>query len=289
MQKVKFSFTSKFGTMVDAIMSRLSETFDNLKKEGKRALIPYLTVGYPHPRHTVAIMQHLERGGSDVIELGVPFSDPLADGPTIQKSSAVALEHGVNLHTVLQIIRDFRATGSETPVVIFGAFNPYLRYGLEKFAADAKQAGADAILIADLPADDADEFAPLLKENGLDLICLIAPTSDMERKRMICQHGGGFLYYISVKGVTGARESQEFDLDEAIAEIRQCSDLPVAVGFGISTPEQASKVGAAADGVIVGSALINVITRAAEEGTDEAIYQSVEDYMRSLKDALPAR
>jgi tryptophan synthase alpha chain len=272
--------------MVVAIMSRLSEKFKTLRTQGERALIPYLTAGYPHPRHTVKIMQHLERGGADVIELGVPFSDPLADGPTIQKSSAVALGHGVTLSSVLDMVREFRATGSETPVVIFGAYNPYFHYGMEKFAADARAAGADAVLIADLPADDADEVAPVLKAEGLDLICLIAPTSNLERKRMICSHGSGFLYYISVKGVTGARETQQFELEQAIAEIKECSDLPVAVGFGISTPEQAAKVGGWADGVIVGSALINVITKAAE-GSENAMYPAVEDYMRSLKEALP--
>src|SRR5690606_5777124 len=149
-----------------------------------------------------------ERGGADIIELGVPVSDPLADGPTIQKSSAVALDNGVTLAMVLDMVREFRAAGSETPIVIFGAYKPYFHYGLEKFAADAKAAGADAVLIADLPADDADEVAPILKKHGLDLICLIAPTSNLERKKLICAHGSGFLYYISVKGVTGAREAQ---------------------------------------------------------------------------------
>lgn len=272
--------------MVVASMSRLSEKFENLKKRGEKALIPYLSAGYPEPRHTVSIMRHLERGGADVIELGVPFSDPLADGPTIQKSSAVALGHGVTLSRVLDMIREFRAE-SDLPLVIFGAYNPYFHYGFERFAKDAKAAGVDGVLIADLPADSAEEVAPIMKEHGLDLICLIAPTSNLERKRMICQYGSGFLYYISVKGVTGARETFEFELDEAIAEIRQCSDVPVAVGFGISTPEQAAKVGGAADGVIVGSALINVITKAAEAGSDDEIYGAVEKYMRSLKDALP--
>lgn len=273
--------------MVVEIMTRLPEKFKNLRSRGERALIPYLTAGYPEPRHTVNIMQSLEKGGADVIELGVPFSDPLADGPTIQKSSAVALSHGVTLTRVLDMIREFRATGSETPVVIFGAFNPYFHYGLEKFAADAKAAGADAVLIADLPADDADEVAPILRAQGLDLICLIAPTSDLSRKKLICEHGSGFLYYISLKGVTGAREAQSFELEEAISEIRQCTDLPIAVGFGISTPEQAAKVGGWADGVIVGSALINLITEADSTAkVDADIYDAVEAYMRSLKEAI---
>jgi tryptophan synthase alpha chain len=271
--------------MVDGIMSRLSEKFDALRSRGERALIPYLSAGYPEPRHTVFIMQSLEKGGADIIELGVPFSDPLADGPTIQKSSAVALGHGVTLQTVLDMVREFRASGSQVPVVLFGAYNPYFHYGFEKFAVAAREAGADGVLIADLPADDADEAAPILKKEGLDLICLIAPTSNLERKKLICKHGSGFLYYISVKGVTGARQNQTFELNEAMADIRSCTNIPVAVGFGISSPEQAAQVGELADGVIVGSALIDLITR--NIGDDAALYSAVENYMRELKQALP--
>lgn len=273
--------------MVDAFMSRLSEKFNALRSQGERALIPYLSAGYPEPRHTVAIMQSLERGGADIIELGVPFSDPLADGPTIQRSSSVALGHGVTLSTVLEMVREFRAAGSQLPVVLFGAYNPYFHYGLDKFAAAARDAGADGVLIADLPVDEADEVAPILKKEGLDLICLIAPTSNRERKKFICDHGSGFLYYISVKGVTGARQNQTFELSEAMAEIRNCTTMPVVVGFGISTPEQAAQVGGVADGVVVGSALIDLVTRN-DTGDDQTLYTAVENYMRELKQALPA-
>lgn len=265
-------------------MTRLSEKFVELRSRGERALIPYLTAGYPHPRHTVEIMRALEKGGADVIELGVPFSDPLADGPTIQKASSVALDHGVTLTMVIDMIRRFRAAGGAVPVVLFGAYNPYFHYGLEKFAADARAAGADGVLIADLPADDADEVAPTLEKHGLDLICLIAPTSNLARKKMICEHGSGFLYYISLKGVTGARQNQKFELTEAMAEIRQCTNIPVAVGFGISTPEQAAQVGEWADGVVVGSALIDLISRT----DDPTLYSTVENYMAELKAALPS-
>lgn len=271
--------------MVDVFMSRLSEKFTQLRSLGERALIPYLTAGFPEPRHTVEIMCSLEKGGADIIELGVPFSDPLADGPTIQKSSSVALGHGVNLKMVLDMVRRFRATGSETPVVLFGAYNPYFYYGMEKFAADARAASADGVLIADLPADEADEVAPILKSHGLDLICLIAPTSNLARKKLICEHGSGFLYYISLQGVTGARQNQTFELSDALAEIRQCTDIPVAVGFGISTPEQATQVGEWADGVIVGSALIDLISRSAD-GPDDDLYAAAEQYMRQLKAAV---
>lgn len=266
-------------------MSRITETFIQLRSRGERALIPYLTAGFPEPRHTVELMRSLEKGGADIIELGVPFSDPLADGPTIQKSSSVALGHGVNLVMVIDMVRQFRAAGSETPVVLFGAYNPYFHYGMEKFAADAKAAGADGVLIADLPAEEVEEVAPVLKKHNLDLICLIAPTSNLARKKLICTHGGGFLYYISLQGVTGARQNQQFELSEALAEIRQCTDTPVAVGFGISTPEQAAQVGQWADGVIVGSALIDLIGRNAAEPEKE-LYASVEGYMRELKAAM---
>lgn len=267
-------------------MSRISSIFAALRSRGERALIPYLSAGYPAPRHTVQIMHSLVKGGADIIELGVPFSDPLADGPTIQKSSSIALRQGVTLTSVIEMVRQFRETNSHTPVVLFGAFNPYFHYGLEKFAADARAAGADGVLIADLPAEEADEAAPILKKEGLDLITLIAPTSNLERMRFICQYGSGFLYYISVKGVTGARHDQQFELTEALADIRKCSNVPIAVGFGISTPAQAAKVGETADGVIVGSALIDIITKS-DTGSDSALYSAVESYMRELKEALP--
>lgn len=272
--------------MVDDFMNRLSQKFINLRSNGERALIPYLTAGYPTPQHTVSIMHALRKGGADIIELGVPFSDPLADGPTIQAASSIALNHGVTLTSVIDMVRQFRADDPETPVILFGAYNPYFHYGFEKFATDAKAAGADGVLIADIPADNAAEVAPTLKKHDLHLICLIAPTSDINRKKMICQHGTGFLYYISVKGVTGARRDQTFELSETINEIRQFTDTPVAVGFGISTPAQAAQVGQYADGVIVGSALIDLITQNNSQPT-QTLSQAVTDYMRSLKDALP--
>jgi len=267
-------------------MSRLSEKFATLRSRGERALIPYLTAGYPTPAHTVKLLQSLERGGADVIELGVPFSDPLADGPTIQAASSVALDHGVTLPQILEMVREFRKTGSETPIVLFGAYNPYFHYGLERFAKDAKEAGADAVLIADLPVEEADEAAPILKAAGLDLICLIAPTSNLERKRIICEHGSGFLYYISIKGVTGARQNLSFELGETMSEIKSCTHLPVAVGFGISTAAQAKQVGEWADGVVVGSALIDLITRNSQ-AIDDVLYNTVAGYMGELKEALP--
>ena len=269
-------------------MTRLSTRFSELQARNERALIPYLSAGYPHPDFTVKIMHSLEKGGADVIELGVPFSDPLADGPTIQAASAVALSHGVNIDTIFGFVRKYRQEGGQLPVVLFGAYNPFLHYGFERFANAAKDAGADGVLIADLPADESDEATPTVKAAGLDLICLIAPTSNLERKRLIASKGSGFLYYISLKGVTGARQDLQFELGDSIEEIRSCTDLPIAVGFGISTPAQAAQVGQWADGVIVGSALIDLVTKHKDAPGDE-LYAAVENYMRELKQALPAR
>lgn len=269
-------------------MSRLSEKFAELRSRGERGLIPYITAGYPRPEHTVNLLHSLARGGADIIELGVPFSDPLADGPTIQAASTVALGLQVNLEMILGMVRQFRADGGTAPLVLFGAYNPYFHYGMEKFARDAREAGADGVLIADLPAEEADEAAPILQAAGLDLIRLIAPTSNLDRKKIICEHGSGFLYYISLKGVTGARQNLSFELGDAINEIRACSDLPIAVGFGISTAAQAAQVGEWADAVVVGSALIDLLTRHAEDDP-KALYDAAENYMRELKQALPVQ
>lgn len=268
-------------------MSRLSEKFTELRSRGERGLVPYLIAGYPAPEHTVNLLKALERGGADVIELGVPFSDPLADGPTIQAASSVALDAGVSLPGILQMVKEFRASGSELPLVLFGAYNPFFHYGLEKFAEDARAAGVDGVLIADLPADSAQEVSPVLKSAGLDLICLIAPTSNLERKKMICSQGSGFLYFISVKGVTGARQDLEFELGDTLRELKSITDIPVAVGFGISTPAQARQVGGWADAVVVGSALINVLTNNKDKPADE-LYGAAESYMREMKNALPS-
>lgn len=263
-------------------MSRIAEKFRSLRESGSRALIPYLTGGYPHPDATLELLQALERGGADIIELGVPFSDPIADGPTIQRASTAALEAGTTLPRILEIVAEFRRN-SQLPLVLFGAFNPFLHYGLEQFAKDASAAGVDGVLIPDLPAEEGDEVEPVTRKYGLDLIYLVAPTTPRERKSEICRHGSGFLYYISLKGVTGARTSITYELEQPLQEIRQCSDLPVAVGFGISTPEQAVTVARWADGVVVGSALIDVIARAGDAAPREA-----ETFLRSIRNALDA-
>ena len=263
-------------------MSRIETTFARVREQGSRALIPYLTAGYPAKNDTVALLGALVAGGADIIELGVPFSDPIADGPTIQRASAEALKGGVTMNDVLEMVREFRKT-SETPIVLFGAYNPFLHYGLEKFAADASKAGVDGVLIPDLPAEEGDEAEPVLRRHGIDLIYLVAPTTPASRKAQICGRGSGFIYYISLKGVTGARATLKYELEQPLKEIRDCTKLPVAVGFGISTPEQAAVVAHHADAVVVGSALIDVVTKNADS---PQLLGNVESFMRSLKSAI---
>lgn len=263
-------------------MSRITETFARLRSRHEVALIPYLTAGFPSAAATPILLDALVRGGADIIELGIPFSDPIADGPTIQRASAEALDAGMTLAKALGIVRDFRSRHS-TPIVLFGAYNPFLTYGLERLAGDAASSGVDALLIPDLPADERDEARPALASAGLDLIPLVAPTSPPDRKAMITSGATGFVYYISAKGVTGARKAAHFDLEAPIREIRAVTDLPVAVGFGIATPEQAREVARLADAVVVGSALIDLVSRNRDSSE---LGSSVEAYMSSLKAQL---
>ncbi|MGI8907306.1 MAG: tryptophan synthase subunit alpha [Candidatus Sumerlaeaceae bacterium] len=263
-------------------MSRISETFATLRGDGSRALIPYLTAGYPNRQMTLPLLRALVAGGADIIEVGVPFSDPIADGPTIQRASAEALTGGITLKHILQMVKDFRQE-SQVPIVLFGAYNPFLHFGLEKFAEAALNAGVDAVLIPDLPAEEADEVEPLLRQLGLDLIYLVAPTTPANRKAEICGRASGFIYYISLKGVTGARATLQYELARPLEEIRACTKLPVAVGFGISTPEQAALVAREADGVVVGSALIDVVT---QNRDSVQLADKVQNFIRSLKDAI---
>jgi tryptophan synthase alpha chain len=262
--------------------NRIDEMFARARGEKQGALIPYLTSGFPSPEHTVSLLSALDSGGADLIELGVPFSDPIADGPTIQRASSEALEAGATLASTIESVRSFRKS-SQTPLILFGAYNPFFHYGLERLADDAAAAGADGLLIPDVPAEEADEVRPILEARGLHLILLIAPTTPLERKRDICSNAKGFLYYISLKGVTGARSSFTFELQQPISEIRSCTDLPVAVGFGIGTPEQAAAVSSIADGVVVGSALIDLISKNRDKTDLPAI---VTQFIRSMKQAL---
>jgi len=242
-------------------MSRIEKAFAVLKQRREAALIPFITAGDPDLATTLQIMRSLERGGADCIELGIPFSDPTADGPTIQRSSERALRRPVSLPGIFHLVRDFRASSS-VPVILFGYFNPIFRFGLEKFARRAAEAGADGVLCVDLPPEESPELKRWTDAAGLDLIFLLAPTSGPERVRIVARNGRGFIYYVSVTGVTGARLSLDDNLRIQVERVRKASALPVGVGFGISTPEQAARIAGFADAVVVGSALVGRIEKA---------------------------
>jgi tryptophan synthase alpha chain len=242
-------------------MSRIKKIFADSKARGEAALIPFITAGDPDLKTTLKIMRALERNGADCIELGIPFSDPTADGPTIQRSSERALKNGaISLPAIFRLVREFRAD-SEVPVVLFGYFNPIFRFGAKQFAHQAAAAGADGVLCVDLPPEESGELQRWTDAAGLDLIFLLSPTSGPERLQLVARKGRGFIYYVSVTGVTGARRSLEDGLRARVEQVRKASALPVGVGFGISTPKQAAWIAGFADAAVVGSALVERIER----------------------------
>lgn len=257
----------------------LSEAFSRRRAEGQAALVPYVTAGHPGPDVTVELLRALADAGADVLELGVPFSDPLADGPTIQRSSFASLSNGTTLPGVLRDLATFRETHA-TPVVLFTYLNPVMRYGLDAFLVDAVEAGAQGLLLTDLPVGADPELEGRFRASALDLIRLVAPTTAPERISTVAAGGSGFLYYISRTGVTGARASLRDSLGEEVAAIRAAVELPVAVGFGISTPEQAGAVARVADGVVVGSALVQTLE---DEGLEAG-----RDFVASLRRGMDA-
>lgn len=264
-------------------MTRIGEKFKELRKRGEKALITFITAGDPDLTVTEECILEMEKGGADIIELGVPFSDPMADGPTIQKSSERALAAGTTLPKILAMVKSVRSR-SLIPIVLMGYFNPVFRYGAGKFVADAAAAGVDGVLLVDLPPEEAGEFADMAAAVGLDLISLLTPTSDDRRMKKVARIGSGFVYYVSVTGVTGARENVADSLFEKVALIREKSPLPVAVGFGISDPAQAARVAGVADGVVVGSAIVKLF----EGFTGEELKERVRGFVADLKAGLKA-
>ena len=242
-------------------MSCIEKKFAELQKRGEAALIPFVTAGDPNLATTLKILRALEKGGADCIELGIPFSDPTADGPTIQRSSERALKNRLSLPRILQLVRQFRRT-SEVPIVLFGYFNPIFHYGLENFCRAAARAGADGILCVDLPPEESAELKRWTDAEGLDLIFLLSPTSGPDRVELVAGKGRGFIYYVSVTGVTGARQALDDQLRSQVARVRRATSLPVGVGFGISTPKQAAWIAGFADAAVVGSALVERIEKA---------------------------
>lgn len=260
-------------------MSRIEKRFDLLKEEGRKAFIPFITAGDPTLEQTSALLKVLAETGSDIIELGVPFSDPMADGPTIQASSQRALKNDIGIEDILEVVRNFRRK-YDTPLILFGYYNPFFVYGEKRLVSDAKSAGVDGFLCVDLPPDEGEELRYLANKDGLDVIYLLAPTSTPERKKLITEKASGFIYYVSVTGVTGARDKLREDIGMQIMEIKRLTNLPVAVGFGISTPEQVRHAGSLADGVVVGSAIVKIIEKV---GDSPHLPEKIEEFVKWLK------
>ncbi|MEX0998949.1 MAG: tryptophan synthase subunit alpha [Thermodesulfobacteriota bacterium] len=248
-------------------MNRITNKFNELNEKGRIALVTYITAGDPSLEFTEDIVLKLEESGADIIELGVPFSDPMADGPAIQLASERALEAGTTLGDVLNSVRNIRKI-SEVPIILFGYYNPFFHYGVEKFAKDASEAGADGVLVVDLPPEEAPEFKVHTDKAGLDLVFLLAPTSTTERVELIARNASGFVYLVSVTGVTGVRPELNYSLDALAGQIKSTTGLPVGVGFGVSTPEQVETIAGYADAVIVGSAIVRIIE---QHGKDKDI------------------
>ncbi|OIO59097.1 MAG: tryptophan synthase subunit alpha [Alphaproteobacteria bacterium CG_4_10_14_0_2_um_filter_63_37] len=264
-------------------MSRIATVFEALKKEGRAALIPFITCGDPDIATSRAILEALPGAGADIIELGLPFSDPMADGPVIQAASERALRAGTRAEDLLGLVRDFR-TRHQTPIVIMTYANPVEVYGTARFCREAAEAGVDGLLLVDVPVEEMDSFAPQMAENGLDPILLAAPTSTENRLVALGQQGKGFVYFVSVTGVTGVKRAHSDALRAHLEQARRFIQQPIGVGFGISSPEQVREIAAFADAVIVGSAVVRKI----EEGLEQRdkIAEDVAEFVRSLRRAL---
>lgn len=267
-------------------MSRIEQTFARLRTAGRTGLVPYLTAGDPHPRHTVGLMHALAAAGADVIELGVPFSDPMADGPVIQRACERALAHGTSLAQVLKMVGQFRRRDAITPVVLMGYLNPIESMGLDGFARRARAAGVDGVLVVDLAVEESPEFAPALRAQGLDCIFLLAPTSPAARIDAIARAGSGYLYYVSLKGVTGAASLDVRAVRGKLAAIRRQTRLPVAVGFGVRDAATAARLGRVADAVVVGSALVAEIAKNAKRA--KVLPKVLGARLRAMRKALDA-
>ena len=267
-------------------MSRISTSFEKLKMEGRKALIPYITAGDPAPNVTVDLLHGLVAAGADIIELGVPFSDPMADGPVIQLACERALQHNTRLLDVLAMVAEFRTKDALTPIVLMGYLNPIEILGYERFADEAEKAGVDGVLTVDLPPEESDDFNRIMRAHGIDTIYLIAPTTEDERIKYICENGSGYLYYVSVKGVTGSAALNVGEVAAKIDHVRSMTDIPLAVGFGIRDPESAKAIASVSDGVIVGSVLVNRIAELAE--TPEQIPEQVGQLIAAMRSAMDA-
>lgn len=263
-------------------MSRIAEKFAALKKSGRAGLVTYLTAGDPDLVTTEKLIHCLEPAGADILELGVPFSDPMADGPTIQAASDRALQNPFSLDAIFSLVERVRKQ-SQLPILLFGYYNPVFRYGEEKFVSVAQESGVDGLLVVDLPPEEGEGLGRRCAKAGLDLVYCLAPTSTEERIQLVTRAGTGFVYYVSVTGVTGARSELSRTIARDVARIKKQTDLPVAVGFGISTPDQAQEVARHAEGVVVGSALVKVIE---QYGRSPELLDRVREFVSSLKQGV---
>jgi tryptophan synthase alpha chain len=264
------------------MINRIEAKFRALKKEKRKAFVAYLTAGDPDLETTATLIPAIENAGVDILEVGVPFSDPTADGPAIQAASQRALKKGATLENILAMIAALRKT-SEVPVVLFGYFNPILSYGPEKFARDAAASGVDGILVVDLPPEEADELRRFTDKAGLAFITLIAPTTDSGRAGKILRQATGFVYYISITGVTGTAVPEPEEVGQDVERLRDMTKLPIAVGFGISTPAQAAAIAPLADGIVIGSALVRLIEK---HGERNGLIEKVASYVREIRRAI---
>ncbi len=264
-------------------MNRIDARFEDLRQRGRRALIPYVTAGYPTPESTVPVLHAAVEAGADLIEVGMPFSDVMADGPVIQEACARSLEQGTGLEQVLAMVAEFRRRDPHTPVILMGYANPIERRGVARFCEEAAAAGVDGLLIVDCPADEADEMRAELARHDLHQIFLVAPTTTDARLERAARLAGGFLYYVTIKGVTGAANLDTASLAPAVDRIRSASGVPVAVGFGIRTPEHAAAAAESADAVVIGSALVERLGRS---GSAAAAVEAVREYLAPIRLAM---
>ncbi len=264
-------------------MSRIETTFRDLKNEDRAALVTFVVAGDPDFDRSLEILKGLPEAGADIIELGMPFTDPMADGPAIQAAGQRALKAGADMKQTLKLVREFRKDDRETPLVLMGYFNPVLAYGPERFMNDAAEAGVDGMILVDLPPEEDGDIRPLAKEKNIDLIRLATPVTDDERLKIVTDNASGFLYYVLITGVTGAASANVEDAARDISRVRAISDLPVAAGFGIKTPDDAAAFGKVVDAVVVGSAIVQTVADCLESAdmTDRVL-----DKVRALREAL---
>jgi tryptophan synthase alpha chain len=263
-------------------MPRIQSCFESLARARRKALIPYITAGDPHPSLTVPLMRGLVEAGADILELGVPFSDPMADGPVIQRAGERALKHGVGLPDVLRLVQHFRQGDANTPIVLMGYANPIEAMGVENFIGAAKTAGVDGVIVVDYPPEECGDFSALARKNGIAPIFLLAPTSTDARIEQVARIGSGYLYYVSLRGITGAANIDLGDVAARIPKIRAATRLPIGVGFGIRDADSARRIAASADAVVIGSRIIQEI----ESGCPDSAVSRVKAFLKPIREAL---